>query len=67
MFEWNDPRLAHRHAASLQESTLIVDGPESLQRIWLPDIFVVNAKRVSPDAKKHISINDNGDVKYMLR
>ena len=67
MFEWNDPRLAHHRSASLRESTLIIDDPDSLHRIWLPDIFVVNAKKVSPDAKKHIKIHENGDVKYMLR
>lgn len=67
MFEWNDPRLAHHHGSQSRASTLVIDDHDSLDKIWLPDIFVVNAKKVSKDAMKHIRIHEDGDVEYMLR
>ncbi|XP_066929357.1 glycine receptor subunit alpha-3-like isoform X2 [Clytia hemisphaerica] len=65
MFEWNDPRLKHEHGSG--RSAIVIDDPAFMDEIWLPDIFVVNAKKVSEDALKHIEIFENGDVRYMLR
>ena len=65
MFEWNDPRLKHEHGT--HRSAIVIDDPAFMDEIWLPDIFVVNAKKVSEDALKHIEIYENGDVRYMLR
>ena len=63
MIEWNDPRLKHKQTSC----PLYIDDTEEMDKIWLPDVFVVNAKKVSQDAKKHIKIYEDGSIQYLLR
>ncbi|XP_006825493.2 glycine receptor subunit alpha-4-like [Saccoglossus kowalevskii] len=63
---WHDPRLRHNST-----STIVINGGDVLNMVWVPDLFFSNAKSAaihsSPKENLLLRIEPSGNVLYSIR
>ena len=69
-FSWKDERLSCENDEAADEyygDYLSISDQSLIQKIWMPDVFIVNAKDIRDHNLKHLRLSRKGEILLSIR